>query len=238
VSEDLLDLTLKKNRKLFNRYQRLYGLSVEDLRGMLESQGNACAICLTPFKRPENPPIVDHDHDSGRIRGLLCRSCNWQLGGYETRKEEFELYLKQVGQGRPSRQDYFLAITSVVAKRGTCPRRKVGCILVVDNRIVAAGYNGAPKGLPHCDEVGCKPDGQGGCTNASHAELNALAYAARRGLAPLDGATCYLTLSPCYRCSQHLITTGIARVVFDTMYRDQSGIELLRKAGVETVELV
>lgn len=213
-------------RKLKNRYRRQYGVKWERL---LEGQDNSCAICGVKFSK-EKPPTLDHDHDTGEVRGALCRSCNWQLGLFEKRQEEFEDYLLK--GGRPLRDDYFLQIARVVAKRGTCPRLRVGCVFVVETRMVAAGYNGAPRGMPHCIDEGCILGSDGGCTRTSHAEVNALAYAARRGIAPLDGATSYGTHAPCFRCSQLLITAGISRVVFNNAYRDPAGVELLNKGGV------
>jgi dCMP deaminase len=99
---------------------------------------------------------------------------------------------------------------------------------VRDGRCVTWGYNGAPPGLPHCQHLGDVMP----CTNATHAEANALAFAARQGIST-EGGTLYVTLSPCDVCARLLIAAGIERVVYEEEYRDPSGIELLTEAGVK-----
>lgn len=108
--------------------------------------------------------------------------------------------------------DYFMALAELVASRATCPRRHVGAVLVLDNRVIGTGYNGSPPGQPHCDEVGCLMDGQH-CVRTVHAELNALLHASR----PPAGATLYLTDRPCLRCTNVLIAAKIEAV----RYRDE-----------------
>ena len=84
---------------------------------------------------------------------------------------------------RPSWDDYFYGLANLVAERSTCPRAKCGCIVVDPDThdILATGYNGAPRGLDHCTDVGCKME-DGHCQRAIHAEVNAIAQAARRGI--------------------------------------------------------
>lgn len=122
------------------------------------------------------------------------------------------------------------------AKRGTCNRKQVGAILTMDGRIISTGYVGAPSGMPHCVDVGCTVGPDGGCTATLHAEANAIAYAARNGV-KTDGGTLYTTLSPCVPCAKILISAGIRRVVYGESYRDQSGIDYLKQAGVEVLNI-
>jgi len=144
------------------------------------------------------------------------------------------------------KDDVFLAITATLSALSTCDRKPVGALIVIDGRCVSWGYNGAPPGLPHCDENihgwqeamkhGWAMTSQEmvtsfGCRNATHAEANALAFAARHGI-PTDGGTLYVTVSPCDVCARLLIAAGIVRVVYAEQYRDTTGLELLRKAGV------
>lgn len=120
------------------------------------------------------------------------------------------------------------------ASLGTCGRIQVGCVFAQDDRSVASGYNGAPKGMPHC---ACTPedyrrrDEIGPCLIASHAESNTIAWAARTG-AVLLGSTCYTTLSPCLNCAHLIVNAGASRVVMDRLYPDTSGVEFLANAGV------
>jgi dCMP deaminase len=107
---------------------------------------------------------------------------------------------------------------------------------------VTWGYNGAPPGLPHCSENqhGWLDDEEHwgedvntlGCRNATHAEANALAFAARQGIST-DGGTLYVTLSPCENCARLLLAAGVVRVVYEQEYREDRGLALLKEAGVE-----
>lgn len=103
--------------------------------------------------------------------------------------------------------EYFAAIARVVATRATCPRRSVGCVIVRGNRILTTGFNGSLAGEPHCTDVGCDMQ-HGHCVRTVHAEANAVAQAARNGIA-LDDATAYVTLEPCRRCAALLASAGI-----------------------------
>jgi dCMP deaminase len=142
---------------------------------------------------------------------------------------------------RPSWDDYFMHITSEVAKRSTCLRRRVGAILVKDKHILATGYNGAPAGLPHCEDVGClreqlgAPSGQRAeLCRGIHAEQNAIIQAAVHGI-KIQGATLYCTTQPCILCAKMLINAGVVRIVYDGPYPDDLAREMLAQAGVGLV---
>jgi dCMP deaminase len=136
-----------------------------------------------------------------------------------------------------------MKITHLVAERSTCLRRRVGAIIVKDKKIISTGYNGAPKGLAHCLEVGCLrdqmrvPSGERHelCRGA-HAEQNAIIQAAGSG-SNMEGATMYCTDSPCSTCTKMIINAGIGRLVLGKKYPDELGEELTREAGIETVYL-
>ena len=97
--------------------------------------------------------------------------------------------------GRPGWDEYFMEIARTVATRATCPRASVGAVLTREHRILTTGYNGAPRGVAHCLEVGCMiVDGH--CLRATHAEANAIVQGALHGVA-LAGATAYCTHQPC-----------------------------------------
>ena len=137
---------------------------------------------------------------------------------------------------RMSRETMFMRIAGIVSERSTCSRLKVGAVLVKDSRIIATGYNGAPKGLPHCDDVGCEMD-NGACTRTSHAEANVIAFAARNGIAT-EGATLYTTHAPCYSCAKLLVNAGIQKIVFGKEYRIKKGLRLLEECGVHIHEYI
>ncbi len=139
---------------------------------------------------------------------------------------------------------YFMDIMRAVSKRSTCDRGFAACVVVKDRRIIATGYAGAPKGLPHCDEVGheihevtMNGSTSKHCIRTTHAEQNAIAQAAKFGTA-IDGASVYVNMEPCYTCAKLLINAGIVKVVCDKKYhRAQRSREVLREAGVELVVL-
>jgi len=117
---------------------------------------------------------------------------------------------------RPSTRDYFLDIAAVTATRATCLRKKVGAVLVRDNRIIATGYNGSPPGEPHCVDEGCDVV-SGHCQRTVHAECNALLYAAKDGVS-VDGATLYCTITPCGNCKKLLRTAGVKTYIWREDY--------------------
>jgi dCMP deaminase len=139
---------------------------------------------------------------------------------------------------RPSWDSYFMDIAKLVATRATCPRRQVGALIVRDKQIVSTGYNGAPRGLPHCPPGGPENDWPLGCMRAGHcirslhAEQNALLQAAKIGVA-CEGATMYVTDQPCNSCAKMIINAGIERVIYEGDYPDEFSLELFRQAGME-----
>jgi len=143
---------------------------------------------------------------------------------------------------RPSVDEYFMEIASVVAKRSTCLRNQVGAIIVRDKRILATGYNGAPKGLPHCLDIGCIreqnniPSGERHeLCRAVHAEQNAILQAAIHGVST-ENATIYCTHQPCILCAKMMINAGIKKVVYANPYPDTEALEFLKQANVEVVK--
>ncbi len=135
---------------------------------------------------------------------------------------------------RPEWDDYFMAITMIIATRGTCNRLYAGSVLVKDKRIIATGYNGSPPGLPHCDDAGHLLE-EGHCVRTVHGEHNALLQSARQGGTSSIGATMYTKYSPCIHCAKYIISCGIRRVVIARVYRSPDAIAMLREAGVEVV---
>ncbi len=123
-----------------------------------------------------------------------------------------------------------MEIARTVATRATCPRAMVGAVLTRSRRILTTGYNGAPRGVQHCTDVGCiMADGH--CLRATHAEANAIVQGALHGVG-LEGATAYCTHQPCAGCSKLLISAGVVRIVYADAYPDPIGQGLLAEAGV------
>lgn len=121
---------------------------------------------------------------------------------------------------------------------------QVGAVLTKDTRIVSLGYNGPPAGTHNCDEEfpinGCPRDSKGGCSLALHAEQNAILYASKNKIT-LEGATLYVTLSPCLACAKVIFSSGIKKVLFVDSYAaykkiaSDEGVDFLRKFNVEVL---
>lgn len=136
---------------------------------------------------------------------------------------------------RLSWDEYFMKIAGIVAERSTCPRKRVGAVIVKDHLILSTGYNGSIRGLEHCDEIGCIVE-NGHCVATIHAEANAIIQAARHGIA-VSEATAYVTASPCWNCFKLLANAGIRRIAYREFYRDDRIFEVAVKTGIELVEI-
>ena len=125
----------------------------------------------------------------------------------------------------------YLEMASVWARNSYCKRRQVGAIIVKDRMIISDGYNGTPSGFENV----CEDENDVTKPYVLHAEANAITKVAKSGNSS-DGATLYVTASPCMECSKLIIQAGIKRVVYRDEYRILDGVELLRRAGVEVVK--
>ena len=145
---------------------------------------------------------------------------------------------------RPSWDQYFMEMAELTAKRSTCIRRNVGAVIVKDKHAIATGYNGAPRGIKHCED-------RGGCLRqqlnvpsgerhelcmALHAEQNAIIQAATLGQS-IEGGTIYITHQPCAICSKMIINSGINRIVVNEGYPDDLALEFLDEAGLKVIML-
>jgi dCMP deaminase len=143
---------------------------------------------------------------------------------------------------RPSWDEYFMEMAQITAKRSTCLRRKVGAVIVQSKHVMAAGYNGAPKGIAHCDERGgCYREKMGVPSGerhelclALHAEQNAIVQAAALGQS-IDGATMYITHQPCVICAKMIINAGIKRIIVKEGYPDRLAVDILAEAGLKII---
>jgi dCMP deaminase len=143
---------------------------------------------------------------------------------------------------RPAFDDIYMELAVNLAKRSHCIKRHVGAVLTKDTRIISIGYNGPPSGTHNCDvewpEVGCPRDSKGGCSLAIHAEQNAILYAVKNKTS-VEGATLYVTLSPCLACARIIYSMRIKRVIYLHSYAaykgigTDEGVDFLLKFGVE-----
>ena len=126
----------------------------------------------------------------------------------------------------------YIRMASIWAENSYCQRRKVGCLVVKGNMIISDGYNGTPSGFENVSED------ENNVTKPYelHAEANAITKIARSGNSS-EGATMYVTASPCIECAKLIIQSGIRRVVYSEKYRLEDGINLLKRAGIEVCYL-
>lgn len=160
---------------------------------------------------------------------------------------------------RPSREVTVMRNAWTWSARSTCARRRVGAVIATNGRILSAGYNGAPAGMPHCDHTRDKPGGtmdgllavfdvlspgprmppqlerDPACKIAVHAEANAIVQAARFGV-PIEGTDMFTTMAPCLACASLIINAGLTRVYYAQSYRDPAGLNLLAAAGIYVIE--
>lgn len=143
-------------------------------------------------------------------------------------------------KNRPTWDEYFMEMAELARTRTTCLRRGVGAVIVKDNRVLATGYNGVPKGVKHCEECGgCLreqlgvPSGQRHeLCRGLHAEQNAIIQAACMGCS-IEGATLYCTTQPCIICTKMIINAGIKRVVIKESYPDELAQQMAAEAGLK-----
>ncbi|MBQ4299881.1 MAG: dCMP deaminase family protein [Bacteroidales bacterium] len=126
----------------------------------------------------------------------------------------------------------YLEMATIWARNSYCKRRQVGALIVKDRMIISDGYNGTPSGFENvCED-------ENGVTKpyVLHAEANAITKVAKSGNSS-QGATLYVTASPCLECSKLIIQSGIRRVVYSDEYRLTDGVDLLRRAGIEVEKI-
>ena len=136
---------------------------------------------------------------------------------------------------RTSWDNYFMQIATDVSTRSTCDRKFVGAVIVRDKMILSTGYNGSIRGLPHCDEVGHEME-NGHWVRTVHAEANAIVQAARNGVS-IGDADIYVTASPCYNCFKLIANSGIKRIFYGELYRDERIKTHAKEAQIELIHL-
>lgn len=144
--------------------------------------------------------------------------------------------VKKKVDSRPGWDRYFMEIAKVVATRATCNRKHIGAVIVKDKVILSTGYNGSPRGMDHCDDIGHELV-EGHCVRTVHAEANAVAQAAKNGVS-INESTLYTTASTCYDCFKLIVNAGIKKVVYGEFYSSRydmskAVLKLAKKAGVK-----
>lgn len=154
------------------------------------------------------------------------------------------------GFSRPEWDEYFMLLAKLAAIRSTCLSRPAGAVIVLERQVLATGYNGSMPGVAHCTEegvcfrrsFGASEDDKYDVCRAIHAEANAIAQAARRGVS-IEGATVYTTLAPCFTCTKLMASARIRRVVYEHVYespdreRDAIWRQAIEEAGIECEQL-
>jgi dCMP deaminase len=130
---------------------------------------------------------------------------------------------------------YFMTIARVVASRATCDRKHVGAVIVRDKTILSTGYNGSIRSMPHCDEVGHLME-NGHCVATIHAEANAIVQAARNGVC-IEGASIYITASPCWTCFKMIANAGIREIFYGEFYRDERIFQVAQTLGIKLIHV-
>lgn len=131
---------------------------------------------------------------------------------------------------RPSWDSYFMRIAEIVSERSTCDKLHVGAVIVKDRNILATGFNGSISGDDHCCDVGCLINAEKKCVRTVHAEINAIAQAAKHGVS-IDGSTMYVTTLPCWTCFKVLINAGIKKIVYGKTYSHSEDVDLVTKTA-------
>lgn len=142
---------------------------------------------------------------------------------------------------KPNRNEYYMAIAQLAASRSTCLSRKVGAVIVKDDNPISFGFNGPARGVSHCEE-------NGGCERrkmadyasgkylelcpASHAEQNAIAFAAYHGISTRD-ATIYVNTFPCKDCMNSIVNSGIKKIIYNSDYDAELSKRIAKEAGLE-----
>ena len=201
------------------RLKNYYNMSSKDYDRLLDRQGGVCAICKGTCTE-KSRLVVDHDHTTGKVRGLLCNPCNRAIGQLQDDQKRLQSAIAYLRRNDPrnSWDRYFLQIAEAASSRSKDPSTQVGAVIVRDRRILGTGYNGFPSGVN--DSIPERYDRPSKYLWTIHAEENAAASCARHGVST-EGATLYVTpLFPCDRCALMIANTGIKEVVTDDFKQD------------------
>jgi dCMP deaminase len=227
------------------RLKKYYNFSSEGYNELLTLQDGVCAICKEATHGDNSEYLcIDHDHKTGKVRGLLCDKCNRSIGSLRDNPKLLNnaaLYLFK-SQGDNTWDRYFLNMASLVASRSKDISVQVGAVLVRDKVVLSTGYNGFPRGC-NDNKVSrySRPEKYDWTV---HAEENALLNAGRFGIAS-EGSTLYVTpMYPCAKCTRAMIQCGVKKVIAQKLISKPKWDEefkisrvMMEEAGVEFIEL-
>lgn len=235
--------------RVLSRDPNFFSLGIDapqELRFMrcIKRNGEKDQLTYEQFQRLDNKDR-GLSPDSGTLEVDKCLSradyLILNLTNESDLQAKVELFYQAInGKRRPTWDEVFMAQTQIASKRSTCLRRKVGALLVKDNRVIATGYNASPSGITHCNDKGSclrqelnVPSGQNyELCFAVHAEENALLQCAKYGPSTI-GSTFYTTVLPCSRCTQSIINAGIQEVVSMGYYPDKLNLKMLNEANIK-----
>ncbi len=149
---------------------------------------------------------------------------------YDSSNQVMSSNIKELSEKQHLLDKRYLQMASIWAQNSYCERRKVGAIMVKNKMIISDGYNGTPSGFENI----CEDQNNNTKPYVLHAEANAITKVAKSNNSS-EGATLYITSSPCIECAKLIIQSGILRVVFSEKYRNEDGLYLLKRADIETV---
>jgi len=138
-------------------------------------------------------------------------------------------------KNRLSWEEYFMNIATEVSSRSTCDRKHVGAVIVREKTILSTGYNGSIKGLPHCDNSGHEMV-DGHCVRTTHAEANSIVQAAKNGVS-INNSEIFVTASPCYNCFKLIANSGIKKIYYKELYRDERILERAKDSSIELIHI-
>jgi dCMP deaminase len=222
-----------------------YGITSDDYEMALVMQKGVCAICKTNTSGDKGKRLsVDHNHTTGKFRGLLCDRCNRAIGLF---KDDFKTLQNAIvylirSSADTSWDRYFISVAALVSTRSKDPSSQVGAVLVKDNTIITTGYNGFPRGCDDTNQERYKRPLK--YSWMVHAEENALLNAGRQGVST-QGTTLYVTpFRPCYKCARAIVQCGVRKVVCQNIHTDEAwekeflvSREMFAETGIEYTEL-
>jgi len=228
------------------RLKNIYGIDQSIYDTLFDQQNGVCAICKRSMKSDNSEYlVVDHDHLSGKIRGLLCDKCNRALGAFKEDPVALQnaiVYLVKSSNDH-SWDRYFLNIAALVSTRSKDPSTQVGAVLVKEGVIISTGYNGFPRGCN--DAVVERYSRPLKYDWTVHAEENALLNAGRQGVST-RGTTMYITpIVPCFKCVRAMIQCGVTRIVCQVLINPDRWLkefevskQMMQEAGIDYVEII
>ncbi|KAJ2781039.1 Deoxycytidine monophosphate (dCMP) deaminase [Coemansia interrupta] len=212
------------------------------------SAAAAAEVALRAESEPQPllSPIIPNTSDAHELNlKRVLSSANVSIANTFPTREDLYQYLDRIDltngeRIRPSWDTYFMLLSELASHRANCMKRKVGCILVKDNQIIATGYNGTPKGITNCNEGGCPRCNDGTPCGVSldhclciHAEENALLEAGRGRVRNAEGVVLYCNTCPCLGCAKKIVQVGVKVVVYSKGYgMDKLTLKLFKEANI------